>query len=340
MKQINLVGIDVSAKELVLKIEKASKVLSDTFVFDNTGTGHKKLIKFITEGGHDAQVCMEATGVYHSSLATVLARHAGIQVMVVNGKVIKHFAVASKARGKTDAVDAQLILRYLNCMPFMAWEPPAERCLALQVINRRLFQLKEEVRRDTNRRHTGEYNEVMAQLVNHDIEVNLRHLRKRIKLLEKKALELINKDEELKQQFIWLTSIKGVAQTSGIQLLAELSCMPKDMSAPQWVANSGLDPRARESGSSLNKPRRISKAGNRYLRAALYMPALVAIQHESHVKGFYEKLIAAGKKPLQAIVAVMRKLLHSIWGMFTHKEAWNGEKFYVHASVKSQEALT
>ena len=49
------------------------------------------------------------------------------------------------------------------------------------------------------------------------------------------------------------------------------------------------------------------------------MPAWVASRpHEVHVKAFYDQLIARGKKPLQAIVAVMRKLLHSIWGMLRH----------------------
>jgi len=45
------------------------------------------------------------------------------------------------------------------------------------------------------------------------------------------------------------------------------------------------------------------------------MPALVAIQREPHITAFYDKLIAGGKKPVQAVVAVMRKLLHAIWGM-------------------------
>jgi transposase len=66
---------------------------------------------------------------------------------------------------------------------------------------------------------------------------------------------------------------------------------------------------------------------NRYLRAALYMPALVAIQHEPNVKAFYNKLVAAGKKPMQAVVAVMRKLLHVIWGMLKHDQDFDGNKF-------------
>ena len=39
-------------------------------------------------------------------------------------------------------------------------------------------------------------------------------------------------------------------------------------------------------------------------------------------------VLAQDKKPLQAIVAVMRKLRHSIWGMLRHDQDFEGEKFY------------
>lgn len=58
------------------------------------------------------------------------------------------------------------------------------------------------------------------------------------------------------------------------------------------------------------------------------MPALVAIQHEPHVRAFYEKLLARGKKPIVATVAVMRKLLHALVGMLKHDQDFVGERFY------------
>ena len=104
--------------------------------------------------------------------------------------------------------------------------------------------------------------------------------------------------------------------------------MPDGMAARQWVAHAGLDPRHFESGSSVDKPTRISKTGNRHVRAALYMPALVAIRSEPNVQAFYQAMLGRGKKPMQAIVAVMRKLLHAIHGMFKHNQDFVGEKFY------------
>ena len=87
------------------------------------------------------------------------------------------------------------------------------------------------------------------------------------------------------------------------------------MTVRQWVAHAGLGPRHFESGTSVQKRPRISKAGNKYLRAALYMPAVVAVQHDPNVRAFYEKLLARGKTKMQANTAVMGKVLHTIYGM-------------------------
>jgi len=90
-----------------------------------------------------------------------------------------------------------------------------------------------------------------------------------------------------------------------------------------------LDPRQYESGSSVAKKPRISKAGNKYIRQALYMPALVASNYEPHIKGYYAHMINDnGLKPLQALCAIMRKLLHAIYGMLKTNKNFDGERFY------------
>ncbi|MGH9651134.1 MAG: transposase, partial [Terriglobales bacterium] len=127
--------------------------------------------------------------------------------------------------------------------------------------------------------------------------------------------------------FTHLVSVRGIAAASAIQLLGELLVLPADMTARQWVAHSGLDVRHVTSGTSVHKTPRISKRGNAHVRRALYMPALVATQHEPHVRAFYEQLLARGKTKLQALVAVMRKLLHAIWGMLKTDTDFEGAKF-------------
>ena len=139
---------------------------------------------------------------------------------------------------------------------------------------------------------------------------------------------MIRAHAALGRAFERLTSVRGIATHSAVQLLPELLVLPADMTVRQWVAHAGLDPRACQSGTSVDKPARISKLGNAHIRRALFMPALVAVQHEPHVKAFFDTLVARNKTPLQAYVAVMRKLLHAIYGMFRTDTDFIGEKFY------------
>ena len=296
--------------------------------FANTAAGHKKFIRWATKGGRPARICLEATGIYSLEFALALHHAKNVEVMVVNPRAIKDFTRACMQRAKTDAVDAGGILDYLERMPFVAWQPPAAEVLQLQAINRRIVQLNTELAREKNRRHASEFAGACADAIAHDIEVNIHHLERRIERMHDSGLKLVRGVPALATKLAHLVSTKGIAEASAMRLLGELLVLPDELAAPQWVAHAGLDPRPYDSGTSVHRPRCISKVGNRHLRAALYMPALVAIQHEPNVKAFYDKLVAAGKKPMQAVVAVMRKLLHAIWGMLKHDQDFDGNKFF------------
>jgi hypothetical protein len=56
------------------------------------------------------------------------------------------------------------------------------------------------------------------------------------------------------------------------------------------------------------------------------MPALVAVRRERHLQAFYQRLLRRGKAPLQAVVAVMRKLLHAFFAMFRSNQSFDGSK--------------
>ena len=323
---MNLIGIDVDSKWLVAKISRDGQA-QPVARFSNCAAGHRRLIAWATRRGQCARVCLEATGVYGEPLAFALHRAPNIEPMVVNPRAIQQFACATLSRGKTDAMDAEVIHEYLVRMPFKPWQPPSEHVLEIQALSRRIVQLTGERTRERNRLHAAKRRGAIGRAIAHDIAMNLRHIDRRIERLRSAALELIRSDPELEHCYRRLISTTGIADTSAIKLIGELMVLPDDMLGAQWVAHAGLDPRPRESGATA-KPRRISKAGNGYIREALYMPALVAIRHDPNIKAFYEKLVAAGKKPLQAIAAIMRKLLLAIWGMLKNDEDWIGEKFY------------
>lgn len=325
---MNAIGIDVGCKELVVVVivnGKARKAKS----FKNTPSGHQSIVHHLTKLKGETKVCIEATGVYHFDLAVALSRADGIKVMVINPKAAHNFAKALMVRSKTDAIDAENLAIYAERMPFEAWERPSDECISLRAIARRIAALNKQKTQTKNQLHALKSTVETPILVIEQTEELIDILEAQIKVLRDSALKLIRQHEALEQAYALITGIKGIAQASAIQILSELLILPKDMTARQWVAHAGLDPRIFDSGSSVSKKPRISKVGNKYIRQALYMPALVASRFEPNIKGYYHHLIDDnGLKKVQAVCAVMRKLLHAIHGMLRTNKEFDGSRFY------------
>lgn len=320
------VGVDVSQHTLDVAAA-APDGPQPRAQFANTATGHRQFVRWLTKGGRTARVVLEATGIYSLDLALALHAARRVEVMVVNPRAARQFAEALLQRSSTDATMAVALQQYAARMEFVPWTPPRPSVWTVRAIARRIAALTGERAGELNRAHAAAGTAETPAVVTHDIALNVRHLQRRIAALERQALAVIRGEPALTAAYQHLLSVRGIAATSAIQLLGELLILPAEMTVRQWVAHSGLDVRHVSSGTSVAKPPRISKRGNAHLRRVLYMPALVAVQHEPHVRAFYEQLLAAGKAPLQALVAVMRKLLHAIYGMLKTNTDFDGARF-------------
>ncbi len=324
-KSEHFAGIDVGAEELVLVIRKNGKPF-DPQKFANTPADRTRLVKKLVKLPNII-VCLEATGIYHFDLAIAL-HDAGVLLMVVNPKASHNFAKVLLKNSKTDAVDANTLAEYAARMDFVAWTRPSNEKLALRSFARRINALTGQKAAAKNHLHALSATQETPKAVLRDAKLAISQLEKRIDSLTADAVIWIEKHPELKRVMELLVGIKGIAQTSAIALIGELLLLPPDLSHREWVKFAGLDPKAFDSGKSVHKKARLSKAGNRYIRSALYMPALSAKQHDPHVKAYFDHLMANGKKPLQGVCAVMRKLLHAIHGMLKHDKPFDNTRFY------------
>ena len=319
-------GIDVSAVTLAVAVQLEDKRFEER-LFDNTASGHKALIRWLHKLKSRARVSLEATGNYSLDLALALDGADGIEVAVLNPKMVHRFAQTLR-RTKTDSADAQVLAEYSARMPFVPWCAPGLSGLELRAISRYIQSLVVEHARQNNRLHAAESSTSTPRCVVNDIKRSMASLKLRIVRLRGEALELVRSDEAMQERFELLIGMPGIAAISALALLGELVLLSPEMSVRQWVAHSGLDPAHRESGTSVHKPSRISRAGNRHLRRALYMPALVAVRRDPHLKAFYETLLSRPKAKLQALIAVARKLLHAIYGIFKSRTPYDGSKLF------------
>jgi transposase len=313
-------GIDVSAKVLmvcVLLVDGRSK----SFEVENTPKGHTELIALCRKLGVAKIVC-EATGIYHLELAFALVG-AELRLMVANPRQIRAFMEARLRHTKTDKVDAFEIAQFAARMDFVAWVAPSAKAYAVFRLARAIHGYTELATAAKNRLHAAEAVRQTPKLVLKTLRLELASYERWIANLTQEALAEIGAEARLKRRYELLLSVPGIAQTSAVALLGELSVLSDSLSAKAWIKLCGLDPRLEQSGTSINRKTRLSKHGNSKMRGAGFMPAMSARRFDPGLKAFADRLIAHGKTKMQAILAVERKLFHGIHAMFRTNKPWD-----------------
>lgn len=278
-------------------------------VVENTPNGFKTLIEWLAKhGAASARVCMEATGVYWEAVAEYLAAE-GMTVSVVNPSQIKAYGQSRLARTKTDKADARLIASYCAERHPAPWQAPSANEQALRAMVLRLESLQVMRTQESNRL------EVSRDVVKPSIATHIEWLDEKIKALAKEIREHMDGDDTLKNKRALLDSIPGLGERTIAILLSYYADLERFDNARQAAAFAGVDPRQYESGTSVKMKPRMSKIGHAFLRKSLYMPAMVALYKTAWGKRFRERLAAAGKPPKLIIGAMMRKLIHVVFGV-------------------------
>lgn len=267
-------------------------------------------------GRERLHICMEATGIYWEAVATHYA-HGGYPVSVVNPAQVKAHGTSRGVRTKTDKVDGALIADFAQALKPTIWQAPspAERTLRAQVL--RLDALVRMKTQEMNRLP------VSRDPVKDGIARHIDWLDQEIETLSRDIRNSINQDPDLKKKSDLLDSIPGLGERTIAILLAFFAEPQRFDNVRQLVAFVGLNPALHESGSSVRGKPRMSKVGNAFLRKALYMPAMVALYRTAWGALFRDRLASAGKPPKLIIGAMMRKLLHVVYGVLKSQKPFN-----------------
>jgi len=306
-------GIDVAKAKLDCTLRLPTGKYRNK-VIENNQQGFKTLIDWLAK--HEAtvvKVCMEATGVYWEAAAEYLAAQ-GMSVSVVNPAQIKAFGASHMVRTKTDRVDARLIAEFCFERSPEPWQAPLPSEQALRAMVLRLDALQAMRTQESNRLA------VARDAVKLDISSHIAWLDNKIEALVKTIRDHMDNDPHLKDKKMLLDSIPGLGERTIATLLAFYANPERFAHARQAVAFAGHDPRHHESGSSVKGKPRMSKIGHAFLRKALYMPAMVTLYKTDWGKSFRNRLAATGKPPKLIIGAMMRKLIHVVFGVLKSRK--------------------
>jgi len=302
------IGLDISKD----KIDAAKFPSQEAHQFDNDAPGHKKLILWM--GMEVKCVVFEPTGSYHRQLEQALAL-AQLPCLKVNPRSARYFAKAFGKLAKTDKVDALMLAQMGAHLPQARRELPTAAMQNLKELAcARRSAVKDKVALK-NRLH-----KTQASLLKRQYKAMLKLIERQIEDIDQLVENLIKQDKTMQQQLELLISIPGIGKATAMTLLIE---MPElgTLNEKQAAALAGLAPITRQSGQW--RGRAFIQGGRKTLRQALYMPALVAIQHCYKIKQKYQTLIDNGKQPKVAITAIMRKMIVIANAIIKNNQKWN-----------------
>jgi transposase len=265
----------------------------------NDKLGHRALVRWI--GKTDVSlIVFESTGAYHRQLEALFAA-ADIPFAKVNPRQARRFAEATGRLAKTNRVDAAMLAKMGAVLELERHEPKSENLNELrELMTARRALIKDKVAAKTRLQTTRQ------TLLKHQIDARLKQIEAQIKQIDATVAKKVAKDEVLSHKFAILVSIPGIAEITACSMIVE---MPElgTIDGKQAASLAGLAPISQQSGKWRGKER--IKGGRAFLRRAIYMPALVAVQRNADLKAKYNHLIRAGKPPKLALTAIMRRIV-------------------------------
>jgi transposase len=305
-----LVGLDI-AKD---KVDAAIRSVSEQASFTNSAHGRRQLLAWLSRHGV-CKAVMEASGGYEQSWAALL-RAAGLDVLIVDPKRVRHFAKSAGRLAKNDAIDAGMIAWFGEVFGEWPGKPQdADRHELDQLVTARLGLTRLQSQIKSWAEHE------LPKVVLKVHQTLLKALATQLAKLEDVIATKIGNTERFAQRAEIIHSVPGLGAAAAgglIAFLPELGQVDRQAAA----ALLGAAPFDDDSGKR-HGPRRIM-GGRHKLRRLLFMPILgAATRHNPVLKACYQRLIARGKPPKVALMACMRKLVAILNTMLAKGEKWD-----------------
>jgi transposase len=302
------VGIDVSKDRLGVHVLPGG----ESFSVARDGKGLNELLERLRSVA-PSLIAVEATGGYETIVAAAIAS-AHLPLAVINPAQIRHFARAVGKRAKTDPIDAAVIARFAEAVKPEPRELPdqAGRMLA-ELVSRRL-QLIEMLVAERQREKRATAARVRKSLARH-----IAALEKELPVIDTDIDTLVRSSPVWREQEDLLVTFPGIANTIARTLLADLPELGR-LTRHQIASLGGVAPFTRQSGQWKGKS--MIAGGRPITRSALFLAALSASRCNPVLRDFYQRLLAAGKPKMVAMIAVARKILTILNAMLRDKKQW------------------
>ncbi|WP_276373352.1 IS110 family transposase [Chryseolinea sp. H1M3-3] len=311
-----IIGIDVSKESLDVCLINNSDGQLFNGKFNNNFSGFRNFKAWCKthacECDHQSLCCMEHTGLYTRQLVHYLLSRQ-VNVWLESSLHIKRSM--GLVRGKSDAIDAQRIARFVHAhqsdaKPLNLSALTLDKLKDLNANRNRLMKAIQSLQVSTNElKQVDSESGKTVERVNREA---IRGLEKSLQAVEEKITEFIKADEDLNKQFDLITTVKGVGKVLALLVIIYTQGCTKIVDGRKLACYSGVAPFEYRSGTSILGRTGVSKFANSELKRVLHMAAISSVQHNLELKQYYNRKVAEGKSKMAVINAVRNKLIHRI----------------------------
>ncbi len=311
MQPVLNVGVDVAKDTVVVACAEQSFPVQE---IRNQRASLRTWLKSLPAG---SRLGLESTGSYHEVLADLAHAH-GHTVYLLNPRETRHYAKAMGARAKTDRVDAILLARLVaqEHRGLRPYTPPTATQRQLDRLIRRRAKIV---------RIKGMLKLTMSALrgFTPDVKTVIRKLDALLAKLDTTMATLAARSSAHRDAQLRVETIVGVGPLVGLSLTNTLERVPF-RNADAFVAFTGLDPRAKDSGQKSGR-RRLSKRGPAELRRLLFNAAMAAVRTKVW-KPIYDAYRTQGWSGTAALVIIARKIARAAWSIHRYHTTFNPDR--------------
>lgn len=314
MPYASIIGIDVASEKLDVCVQIGDR--SATIAVPYTDAA---LEEFLAEHQactpQDTLVGLESTGDYHLRAARFFLAK-GYTVKILNPILTKQYTRTTIRGIKTDKRDAELIVKLLaegqgDSLTLANLQDESRTLLRVSnSLTKIATQLQLQLQSLTRKSLPG-MDALMQQIT------ELMHATRSVATA---AVRAATCEPSAEEQFI--DSIPGFATKLSAIVHHEIGDVMRFPNAKSLVAYAGLDPRIIQSGKKLDTTGKLTKRGSAHLRAAVYLAANVARNHDPELKAYYDLKRGQGRKHTEVLCMIARKLLARVYTVLKERRCY------------------
>jgi len=340
MKKNLFIGIDFSKEKLDVSLLHSEDLEQIAYqCFENSKEGCEMLLRWVKSQSHSKQetwlFCGEHTGLYSVLLCEYLLKK-GMFIWLENPLQIKQSTGIK--RDKNDKIDSRDIALYAYRFQDKSkcYHLPDKALKSLELLlsfRERLVGNKhtlvvsaKEIRAVLQRNPTARY-------IYEQSQKDITRINKEIKEIEKQMSDLIREDEEIKQNYELVSSIKGIALINTVAVIVATQNFTRFENSRQFACYAGMAPFGKQSGSSIQTKPHVSHLADKKIKVLLTLAAKCAIRHDPDIRHYFERKQAEGKKDWLIVNNIRNKLIHRIFAVVRNKQLYQVD--YLHPLNKT-----